>query len=61
MGLQRYGVGTLWGDGFLQFRLQKCNISIGFVKVLQNRAGVPVGKKSPKGDFLPNNHHDNVI
>ena len=32
-----------------------------FFKVLQNRAGVPAGKKSPKGDFLHNNHHDNVI
>ena len=32
-----------------------------FFKVLQNRACVPAMKKSPKGDFLHNNHHDNVI
>ena len=32
-----------------------------FLKVLQNRACVPAMKKSPKGDFLHNNHHDNVI
>ena len=31
-----------------------------FFKVLQNRAGVPAGKKSTKVDFLPNNQHDNV-
>ena len=30
-------------------------------KVLQNRACAPAMKKSPKGDFLHNNHHDNVI
>ena len=32
-----------------------------FLKVLQNRACVPAMEKSPKGDFLHNNHHDNVI
>ena len=32
-----------------------------FLKVLQNRACVPAMNKSPKGDLLHNNHHDNVI
>ena len=27
----------------------------------KNRACVPAMKKSPKGDFLHNNHHDSVI
>ena len=29
---RRLARSTLWGDGFLQFRLQKCNISIGFLR-----------------------------
>ena len=32
-----------------------------FFNVLQNRACVCAMKKSPKGDFLHYNHHDDVI
>ena len=49
----RSGVGLrLWRHGNIAFWNPKCTISI--KRNMQNRAGVCAGKKSPKGDFLPN-------
>ena len=59
-GGRQHGLGTLWPHGKIKFWYQKCNIFIG-LKVLQNRACVPAMKNSPKGEFLHNDLHDNVI
>ena len=56
------GVGcALLGTWVFAILVSKMQYFHWFFKVLQNRAGVPAGKKSPKGDYLPNNQHDNVI
>ena len=48
-----------WWENYML--VSKMQYFHGFLKVLQNRACVPAMKKSPKGDFLHNNHHDSVI
>ena len=60
-GRSTAGVGHLvatWENCILVSKMQYFHW---FFKVLQNRACVPAMKKSPKGDFLHNNHHDSVI
>ena len=47
------GAGGGMGKCFFAILVSKMQYFHWFFKVLQNRAGVPAGKKSPKGDFLP--------
>ena len=60
-GPRLLGPGTSGHMGILHFGIENAAFPNGFLKVLQNRACVPAMKKSPKGGFLHNNHHDNVI